>query len=207
MIRVLATLEGISPLLMNPMSDEVLEGIRTKTSAPKRTDWTPREEAATKLYLDDDGVIGIPSINLYASLVEAGRRVKVNAKQISTATSTILPSFLSIDEFFLPFKGDPQWVADKRRGSNEKKQAVCIVRPRFNNWEFDATLEIDETEANEETVRKLVEVSGKMIGLCDFRPTCKGPFGRFKIAAWVKLDGSNNGRIEIGKHELTGATA
>lgn len=209
MIRVRATLRGISPLLMNPMTDEVLEGIRTRTSSPKRTDWTPEEEAKTKLYRNENGAIGIPSLNLFASLVEAGRRVKVNAKQISTAESTILPSFLSIEEFFLPFKGDPEWVVDKRRGTNEKKQAICLVRPRFNTWEFNVTFKINETKVNEETVRKLVEVSGDEIGLCDFRPTCKGPFGRFATAKWSRLKGddSQDGKVTVSERVLETATA
>ena len=38
-----------------------------------------------------------------------------------------------------------------------------------------------------------------MIGLCDFRPSCKGPFGRFKVVAWVKQDGSNNGKSWVIK--------
>lgn len=207
MNRVLATIRGISPLLMNPMTEEVLEGIRTKTSPPKRTDWTREQEAATKLYTDGSGAVGIPSLNLFASLVEAGRRVKVSGKQISTASSTILPSFLSIDEFFMPFKGEPSWVADMRRGSGDKGQAVPIVRPRFDSWEFDVTFDIDETEASQETVLKLVEVSGKLIGLCDFRPARKGPFGRFAVAAWNELDGSNNGKAKLGKQELASALA
>ena len=122
MICVRATLRGTTPLLMDPMPDEVLEGIRTKTPLPKRTDWSREEEAATKIYRDSNGAAGIPSENLFASLIEAGRKVKVNGKQISTAESTILPALLSIEEFFLPFKGRPKWVADMKRGRNEKKQ-------------------------------------------------------------------------------------
>jgi hypothetical protein len=191
---------------MNPLTDEVLEGIRTKTSPPRRTDWSREEEAETKLYRED-GRIGLPSLNLFASLAEAGRLLKAGKRQISTANSTILPSFLTIEGFFLPFKGDPTWVADMRRGTNEKSQAVPIVRPRFDSWEFDVTIEIDETEVNEDTVRQLVEIAGKKIGLCDFRPNKKGPFGRFKVAAWVKLDGSSNGKTKVGKRELASATA
>jgi len=46
------------------------------------------------------------------------------------------------------------------------------------------TLEIDEKEVSPETIRQLVEVAGNKIGLCDFRPTRRGPFGRFEIAEW-----------------------
>ena len=207
-MRVLATLRGIHPLLMNPATEELLDQLRNRTPSPKRTDWPAEEEAATKLYRDEDGAIGIPSLNLFSSLVEAGRLVKAGTKQISTSKSTILPSFLSIEEFFLPFKGDPEWVVDKRRGRNPNGgEMVCLVRPKFADWEFDVTFEIDESEVDEKVVQKLVETAGKKVGLCDFRPACKGPFGRFKVAAWVKLDGSANGKAEVGAEELAAATA
>lgn len=208
MIRVLATLGGISPLLMNPATEELLDQLRNRTPSPKRTDWSPEDEAAGKLYRDDDGSIGIPSLNLFSSLVEAGRLVKAGTKQISTSKSTILPSFLTIEEFFLPFKGDPEWVVDKRRGRNPNGgEMVCLVRPKFADWEFDVTLEIDETEVDEKVVQKLVATAGKKVGLCDFRPACKGPFGRFAVAKWAKLDGSQDGKAEIGAKELAKVTA
>jgi hypothetical protein len=193
---------------MNPATEELLDQLRTKTSPPKRTDWSAEDEAETKLYRGDDGAIGIPSLNLFSSLVEAGRLVKAGTKQISTAKSTILPSFLSIEEFFLPFKNDPEWVVDKRRGRNPNGgEMVCLVRPKFADWEFDATLEIDESEVNEDGVRKLVETAGKKVGLCDFRPACKGPFGRFYVASWVKQDNSTNGKAAVGAEELATAVA
>ena len=208
MIRVLATLRGISPLLMNPATEELLDQLRNRTPAQKRTDWPAEDEAAAKLYRDDDGAIGIPSLNLFSCLAEAGRLVKSGKKQISTAKSTILPSILSIEEFFLPFKDDPEWVVDKRRGRNPNGgEMVCLVRPKFTDWEFDVTLEIDETEVDESIVRQLVETAGKKVGLCDFRPACKGPFGRFYVAAWVKQDGSTNGKAAVGAKELATVTA
>lgn len=203
MIRVQATLRGISPLLMNPATEALLDQLRTRTSPPKKTDWSAEQEAETKLYRDDEGAIGIPSLNLFSSLVEAGRLVKAGTKQISTAKSSILPSFLSIEELFLPFTDDPQWIVDKRRGRNPNGgEMVCLVRPKFPQWEFDVTFEIDEQEVNEEVVRKLVETAGKKVGLCDFRPACKGPFGRFYVAAWVKQDGSSNGKTAAGQKAL-----
>lgn len=180
-------------LLMNAMSDETLEGLRTHVYETKKKDITCEEEAASKLYKNEKGTIGIPVENLSACLCIAGRYVKNGSppRQISTATTTTLYSLLSIRESFLLLTdgngGLATWVVDKRKGSkNDKngKNAVCIVRPRFNSWGIEFTLEIDDKEVKPETIRQLVEVAGNKIGLCDFRPTCRGPFGRFEIAEW-----------------------
>jgi hypothetical protein len=202
-IDVEVTCEGLKPLLMNPATEELLNQLRNKTPSPKRTDWSPEDEARTKLYRDVDGRVGIPALNLNSCLIEAGRMVKNGAKQLSTAKSTIIPSFLSINSLFLPFNGDPKWVADMRRGRNPNGgEMVVLVRPRFDDWSFDFTLEVDDDEINLNVVRSLVETAGKKVGLCDFRPACKGPFGRFAVTKWAPLDGTQNGHASANAREL-----
>ena len=191
MIRVSVTLAGITPMLQNPMTDEQLEAIRTKRPANRARDISAHDEAAAKLYKGPDGEPGVPALNLYASLIEAGRKVKNGRYAISTATSTTLPSFLEIEEFFLPFTACSDWVPDMRRGvsnSGTTKAAVAIVRPRFDAWELKATAVIDEEVIDESMVREVFRVAGTSVGLCDFRPAKKGPFGRFSVPDWKKLD-------------------
>ena len=36
-------------------------------------------------------------------------------------------------------------------------------------------------------VRQMLERAGKMVGLGDYRPQCKGPFGKFHIVDWNLL--------------------
>ena len=120
-------------------------------------------------------------------MVEAGRQVKLTGKRsISTKDSSLLPSFLTIEEFFLPFTDQKvEWVTDKRRGKLPKDgTAVCIVRPKFDKWGFSATFIINEDEAAEEKIRDLANRAGSAVGLGDFRPACRGPFGRFKVESW-----------------------
>jgi hypothetical protein len=33
-------------------------------------------------------------------------------------------------------------------------------------------------------LREILDASGKRIGLGDFRPACKGPFGKFVVVKW-----------------------
>jgi hypothetical protein len=168
-----------------------LDAIRTKRPANRARDISAHDEAAGKLYKSPEGELGIPALNLFASLIEAGRKVKNGKSQISTATSTTLPSFLEIEEFFLPFTASSDWVPDMRRGvsnSGTTKVAVAIVRPRFDIWELKATAVIDDDVIDESIIREVFRVAGTGVGLCDFRPAKKGPFGRFKVTDWKPLD-------------------
>ena len=200
MTRVQITFRSQTPLLMNPATDEILENLRKRISLPRKTDQTREQEAEAKVSRDEKKRIGIKAQNLFSCLVEAGRLVKLTGKtNISTKESSLLPSFLSIEEIFLPFKGTPTWVADARRGRNPNGgEMVCIVRPRFDSWEFDATIEFDENEVGEATVRELVKKAGSKIGLCDFRPACRGQFGKFVVANWVNLSPETASRSVAG---------
>lgn len=196
-----ATIKSVFSLLMNRMSDETLEGLRTRVHAPKDREITPEQDAAPKIYRrdGDKGPMGIPSINLYAALKHAGRSVQYSGKKnISTAEGTLMYSFMSIKGDFLPFKnvnenGDVPWVADKRRGTCQDI-AVCIVRPLIAEWELDVTFQVNGKMVKEKTIRDLVEKAGMVSGLGDFRPNKGGPFGRFAVAKWeVTMEDSDKG--------------
>lgn len=178
---------NISPLLVNAMTDETLDVLKTGVGKQVKKDAHPKDVAESRLYRDETGKLVIPTANLFAAIVEAGRKVKSGKSQISTATTTTVPSFLNIigqNMVFTNGDGDgkaPEWVVDKRRGCLPKDgTAVCLIRPRFEKWGFKVRIEVDETVVGLDTVAKLLQIAGEG-GLCDFRPGCKGPFGRFRI--------------------------
>jgi len=188
--------EGLSPILINRMTEEQLEALRTGTRLPRVRDITREQEAAEKVYTNGNGIYGLPGENFYSCLINAGRFFKLEGKtQISTQKSTLLPAFLTLREYFLEFDNGAKWVVDVRKGRNEKGEALCLVRPKFTTWGFWATLEIDESQIREEMVRSLVATAGSRIGLGDFRPAKKGPFGRFVVKEWRRVE----------KEELTDA--
>ncbi len=204
-MKIRALLAGIAPLLINRMTPETLEGLRTKVHAPKAKDLSPKQEATNKIYRRDgkEGPMGIPTLNLLAAIKAAGRFHKFDGKKaVSTAEGTLLYSFLSIEEEFLPFanndaKGEIPWEADMRRGTC-MDIAVCIVRPKFKNWELDVTFQVDGKQAKESLIRQLVDTAGSKAGLCDFRPNKGGPFGRFAVKKW---------EVEMEESDKQGAAA
>lgn len=197
---------GVSPLLMDRMTDETLEELRTGVRAQKSKDRPKRDVAREKIYREngDGSTIGFPQECLFSCLVAAGRNVKNGKKQISTAKTTTLPDFLTIREFFIPLtningKKDEEkyWEPDSRRGRLQDGTAVCVVRPKFRNWEFEITIDYDEKKADKSVIRALFDNAGSAQGLGSFRPNCKGPFGRFEVVGWIEV--SSDGAAKNSK--------
>lgn len=196
---VKVTCRGITPLLMNRMSESVLEGLRTKVKKPKAANIgsvkTPREDAAEKLHHHEGNPI-IPGENLMSCLICAGVFIRLDAKrQISTAKSTILPAFMTLLDPALPLvdpdTGKPAaWEPDVRKGTNPNGgEAVCLCRPRLDRWQFTATIDLDESEIGENAIRQLWDFAGKRCGLGDFRPNRRGIFGKFVVDEWTRVEG------------------
>jgi hypothetical protein len=66
------------------------------------------------------------------------------------------------------------------------KGGVIRHRPRINDWEVSFTLDYDPDLLTETQLRRIVDDAGSRVGLLDFRPEKKGPFGRFIVTLWSK---------------------
>jgi len=232
MKRFGVTCAGIEPILINPVTTEMLLDIRNGTTRQKRrgADFPVEEEAREKLLWGDDygypGRIVLPIENLYAALKAAGRKVKKGKSQISTATTTTLFSFMKIEEKCMVFgasDGDEvKWEVDLRRGTNPNGgQLVVLVRPKITDWRFTVTARVDD-DIDESLVRELFTKAGTIAGLGDFRPSTGGPFGMFEVASWTVLEDTSkkpagasrsrrkaktadNGAGKVSPKELAGA--
>ena len=190
--RVKITLESIgNGMLMNPMTQKTLEELQTGIRGTVDKSISAEKIAEGRVIKSPEGKIGIPVEYLLGCLVEAGRSVKNGKKQISTAGTTTIFAFLDFgNQTFLPFKKHSPMVVDRRKGNLNnagKSTAVCIIRPKFEKWsiELEAVITTEgDFAAKEDVVKKLFEAAGSQVGLGDFRPAKRGPFGRFKVAGW-----------------------
>jgi hypothetical protein len=55
----------------------------------------------------------------------------------------------------------------------------------FDDWKMTFTAELDTTILSEKLLRAIIDDAGKRVGLGDFRPATKGPFGRFVVTNWA----------------------
>lgn len=195
MVRVEVTLESIgNGMLMNPMTQKTLEELQTGNRGAIDKTIPAEIIAESRIIKNAEGKIGIPIEYLLGCLVEAGRYVKNGKKQISTAGTTTVFAFLDFgDQTFLPFKTHSEMIVDRRKGNLNnagKTTAVCIIRPKFEKWTIKLEVVITtegDFAAKDDVVKKLFEAAGSQVGLGDFRPAKRGPFGRFKVAEWKIL--------------------
>jgi hypothetical protein len=188
--RIRIDVKGITPLLMNRMSEDSLLGLRTKNkkAKSKASDQTPRDEAMAKAYLTKDGAPYWPIENVMSMLISAGQSCRLDGKrQMSTAKSSVIPGFLQLEEAYLQLKTSGMEV-DLHQGRNPNGgEAVCIIRPRFDEWSYIVTMTLDTFQVSEAQARELWDIAVSRIGHGDFRPARKGTFGRAVITKWQRL--------------------
>lgn len=188
LLKVQAKLVGVTPLLMNAMSEAELLAIRDKTKKPKNAAKPkPRDEANKKVHRLADGQSCIPLTALMSCLIGAGQFIRLDGKrQVSTSKSTVLPGLMRILSTELPITPDT-WEVDIQQGRNPNGgEAVCVIRPRFDTWAIDVAIEIDQHEIAAPTIRQLFDIAGSRLGLLDFRPQRKGIFGQFRVEHWIE---------------------
>lgn len=177
-------------MLLNRMTEDQLLRLRTKRKRPKSfsTEETPRQEAAKKIHATTDGQPCLPARMLMAALIAAGQYVRLDGKrQMSTAKSTIVPGFLKLTEHVYLLRPN-KWELDIQQGRNPNGgEAVCLIRPRFDQWGFTFTLILDTSQVSEVLCRELVEVAVERMGFGDFRPGRKGTYGQTAVVGWKVL--------------------
>jgi hypothetical protein len=62
--------------------------------------------------------------------------------------------------------------------------SVMRHRARLDEWKLTFTINLDEEVFTPKFVRQLVDDGGKRVGLGDYRPATRGPFGRFVVTEW-----------------------
>jgi len=160
------TLVGTAPLLCGRPADP-----------PPPPDAEPRVVAAARLYTDDDGQPVIPAANLFSCLIGAAQFVEVDRRTAITA--------LVIDAHRVNIVSPDPWQVDARsvRNRGSRDRSICY-RPRFDTWRLTFRLQVDDELLDLQSVRKLLDLAGRRIGLGDFRAERGGPFGRFRLERW-----------------------
>lgn len=186
------TLTGVSPLILNRFTEAAaLAATAGSRSTKKTSSETPEEICESKLYRSDDGVIGLPTMNILASIREAGRFFKAGKRQLTTGETSMIPAFVLPTQIFVPLQHKQAWRVDARAIVNPATKGRKLgYRPVFDDRSVSLELDFSDDEFDVKLLRQVVDAAGKRVGLGDFRPARKGPFGRFVVASWSESDES-----------------
>lgn len=191
-MKIKVTIEGITPLLMNRFTEANEVAVSGGTSVSFKGDkGTPRQQAEPKRYADGDGRLYIPGPNIFAALVAAGTFHKAGKSKLTTMKTSLIPAGIMVDDIVcLIHDGDgvplTGWEVDSRSVVIPATGGrVMSHRPRVDRWAATFTLDVDGSMFAPNLVRAVVDDAGKKIGLGDYRPARKGPFGRFVVKQWA----------------------
>lgn len=167
------TLSGESPLLMHAYPMVPIEAIEKKS---------PEEQAAYSAYRDPDTKeLYVPGIAIQRALVAAAAYSKgkgrASLQKVAAACLLVTPERVSL--------GTKEYTIDTRPVVvPATKGRVLRHRPRLDKWQIKFTLTWDDTLLTATQVRRMVDDMGKLVGLLDFRPATKGPYGRCIVINW-----------------------
>jgi hypothetical protein len=171
---VSVTIKGISPLLMNRFPMEPIEAREKKT---------PGEQAELAAYRIPGGTeeLYIPGTAIQRSLVGAATfskgKGRASLQKAVAACILVSPEYVGL--------GQTDYAVDARPVViPSTKGRVMRYRPRLNDWVGTFILDYDDTLIAENQLRRVVDDDGSRVGLLDFRPERKGPFGRFMVTEW-----------------------
>lgn len=176
-----------APLLMhngeylaNPTS-KASKDLKRLTSKKDRTDADYEEMAKIEwyasLYVDiKTGKICLPSEVIEAAVIQGAKKTKRGKTAQSTVFVPENPILhfdgedLSIDELWK--RNLNRWTTMARV---QGRGRIPRTRPRFDSWWCEITLKFDDKLLNPLELTEVVNTTGEIIGLCDWRPK----FGRF----------------------------
>lgn len=183
-------LEGTTPLICNKFTDAAAQAASsgTRLSSANTDRGTPQEIAEAKLYLGLDGSPMIPQPNLVRSIVDGGQFHKVGKTQVTTTKKSMLFSCLDIPAAEIKIDYNQPWKVDTRAVRIPATGGRILAhRPMFDDWALEFTVDLDTDIMGEKLFRAIVDDAGKRVGLGDFRPATKGPYGRYVVTNWEKV--------------------
>ena len=202
MERIAVAIEGTTPLLCNRFTDAAQQaassGTRVSVVGEKGT---PLEQAEQKLYRGSDGeTLVIPQPNVLRCIIDGGTFFKAGKSKVTTQKTSMIPACVDIPVIEIPILHKEPWTVDSRPVRIPSTGGRILAhRPCFNDWRLEFEIELDTEMLTVKILREIIDAAGKRIGLGDFRPACKGPFGKFVVTSWVvdKPEQRNGQRREL----------
>jgi len=187
MKQVKVTIEGIVPILFNPMTQELQEDISIGGDSGKKTPEQYRDRASKRVYRDSEGNLGCPAQNI-KKCIRLGA-VKSSLKYGRKGLDSFLEALMFIEPQTPSFGlKDPDFI-DERSGRippGPRGKRVMLYRAGLNApWQLSFTIIVVDDRIPLESIKVSLEQSGILCGLCDYRPE----FGRFRVINWEESNG------------------
>lgn len=181
------TIEGVSPLMMDRLDPNDLG--KDKPGKGKREEPHPLDAAEKKLYKHENGTIYLPTNNILSCIMGGGEYFKQGMSKITTRDRSLIPACVEMHTLAVDLISLKGWTLDSRIVWNGiKKVPIVAHRPMFHDWKVTFTLDLDTELLSPKLLREIVDSAGKRVGLGAYRPSRKGPYGRFVVTEWKEIN-------------------
>jgi len=170
------TIKGLSPgLLMHRFPLEPVEAIEKRSA---------EEQAEHSAYrIPDTKELCIPAICLQRTFIAAATfskgKGRASLQKVAAACLFVDPVWLGLGVFDYEISHIPVTIPATRG-------RIIRHRPWLPEWQVAFNLTWDPDLLKETQVRRIVDDGGNLVGVLDFRPGTKGPYGRFMVTSWSK---------------------
>lgn len=146
----------------------------------------PKEQQAeyAAYRIPDSKELCIPAMNIQRALVSGATYSKGKGRsslqKSAAACVRISPEYVGL--------GTDTYEIDTRSVVvPATKGRILRHRPCLKTWSVTFEIAWDSELLTENQIRQIVDDTGLRVGLLDFRPEKRGPFGTFKVTNWKKL--------------------
>lgn len=188
-VRNMKTIEvrivGVTPFLMHKFSEDAEQAKATRRIQVASRD--PREEATKAAYIADDGTYYFSAFSIPNAMASAGANHKMRGSR-KTLRFVVPSAVRTTSDTITMLNGDgpaKSFEVDSRPVTiPATKGRIMRHRPRFDVWGARFDLLINDAMLSVEDAHKLLNEAGESIGIGDFRPEKRGPFGTFRVVSF-----------------------
>lgn len=137
-------------------------------------------EARGACYETEDGLLGLPTANIWAAIYVAAKAFKLgeDIKRALTYEATEIAP-LAIDGEVVAASEYLRWEgAIDYRSVVVQRRRTMRARPIIANWQSEHHMILDEEVVNLDRLTPVFARAGKYVGVCDWRPI----YGRFALS-------------------------
>lgn len=185
--------KGVTPYMQHRMDDRKLaewEKLRGNIIERDHLAEEPERLAAFHSYIDHEGNYFIPAEHFKQCMIKGAGYVKAKVGTATKSMKSIVAGMWMIKEQRLPFRKFDE--VDTRSAVNRNVKARIIThRPKWNDWDAEFTLVIDDDDRSKvtvDTIRQIIEYGGRYLGVGSYRPEHTGEFGRFSVEQIEQLN-------------------
>lgn len=174
---------GVTPLLVHRFGEEAEQGKETRRIMVEKRD--PRVEATKAAYIAKDGTFYFSAFSIPNAMAAAGSSHKMKGSR--KTLRFVVPSAIRMAGDAITIcngSGKPakDFEVDSRPVTiPSTKGRIMRHRPRFDQWSASFTMMVNDDLLAPETAHQLLNEAGMTIGVGDFRPEKRGPFGTFRV--------------------------